>query len=117
MLFLSVRSVSTSIKENFEINGSLSDPKISTELKNLLERYAKMLGSTFENAVDLVTGVSDGLSSYKVCSVCPKLKNLMLNWLYMFLFVLYHVLSYKACFVYTISVINKNGVLSANIHM
>ncbi|XP_023512979.1 N-terminal acetyltransferase B complex auxiliary subunit NAA25-like isoform X1 [Cucurbita pepo subsp. pepo] len=65
MLFLSVRSVSTSIKENFEINGSLSDPKISTELKNLLERYAKMLGSTFENAVDLVTGVSDGLSSYK----------------------------------------------------
>ncbi|KAG6570633.1 N-terminal acetyltransferase B complex auxiliary subunit NAA25, partial [Cucurbita argyrosperma subsp. sororia] len=65
MLYLSVQSVSTSIKENFEINGSLSDPKISTELKNLLERYAKMLGSTFENAVELVTGVSDGLSSYK----------------------------------------------------
>ncbi|XP_023006933.1 N-terminal acetyltransferase B complex auxiliary subunit NAA25-like [Cucurbita maxima] len=65
MLYLSIQSVSTSTKENFEINGSLSDPKISSELKCLLESYAKMLGSTFENAVELVTGVSNGLSSYK----------------------------------------------------
>lgn len=68
MLYLSIQSISTSIKENFEINGSLSDPKISTELKLLLESYAKMLGSTFEDAVELVTAVSNGLSSYKVCS-------------------------------------------------
>lgn len=65
MLYLSIQSISTSIKENFEINGSLSDPKISTELKLLLESYAKMLGSTFEDAVELVTAVSNGLSSYK----------------------------------------------------
>ena len=70
MLYLSIQSVSTSTKENFEINGSLSDPKISSELKCLLESYAKMLGSTFEDAVELVTGVSNGLSSYKVCSFC-----------------------------------------------
>ncbi|CAK9314599.1 unnamed protein product [Citrullus colocynthis] len=65
MLYLSIQSISTSIKENFEINGSLSDPKISTELKLLLESYAKMLGSTFEDAVELVMAVSNGLSSYK----------------------------------------------------
>ncbi|XP_038901393.1 N-terminal acetyltransferase B complex auxiliary subunit NAA25 [Benincasa hispida] len=65
MLYLAIQSVSTSIKENFEINGSQSDPKISTELKFLLESYAKLLGSTFEDAVELVTGVSNGLSSCK----------------------------------------------------
>lgn len=64
MLYLSIQSVSTSIKENFEIS-SLSDPKVSTELKVLLERYAKMLGSTFEDAVELVTRVANGLNSYK----------------------------------------------------
>ncbi|XP_022149780.1 N-terminal acetyltransferase B complex auxiliary subunit NAA25-like isoform X2 [Momordica charantia] len=65
MLYLSIQSVSISIKENFEINGSVSDPKISTELKFLLESYAKMLGSTFEDAVELVMGVSNGRNSYK----------------------------------------------------
>lgn len=71
MLYLSIQSVSTSIKENFEIS-SLSDPKVSTELKVLLERYAKMLGSTFEDAVELVTRVANGLNSYKVCSCLSK---------------------------------------------
>lgn len=71
LLYLSIQSVSTSIKENFEIDGSLSDLKISTELKLLLESYAKMLDSTFEDAVELVTAVSNGLSSYKVCSCLP----------------------------------------------
>lgn len=66
LLYLSIQSVSTSIKENFEI--SQSDLKISTELKLLLESYAKKLDSTFEDAVELVTAVSNGLSSYKVCS-------------------------------------------------
>ncbi|XP_031743056.1 N-terminal acetyltransferase B complex auxiliary subunit NAA25 isoform X2 [Cucumis sativus] len=63
LLYLSIQSVSTSIKENFEI--SQSDLKISTELKLLLESYAKKLDSTFEDAVELVTAVSNGLSSYK----------------------------------------------------
>ncbi|KAH1066699.1 hypothetical protein J1N35_031686 [Gossypium stocksii] len=64
MIYLSIQSASVLYKDNSEINGS--DPKISTELKALLERYAKMLGFPLNDAIDVVVGVSRGLKPYEV---------------------------------------------------
>lgn len=66
MIYLSIQSASASLKDNFEINGSVSDPKISSELKILLERYAKMLGFSLSDATEVVLGVSGGLKSSEV---------------------------------------------------
>lgn len=67
MIYLSIQSASTSFKENLEVNGSISDPKIASELKILLERYAKLLGFSLSDAIDIVLGVSGGLKSSEVC--------------------------------------------------
>ncbi|XP_030963835.1 N-terminal acetyltransferase B complex auxiliary subunit NAA25 isoform X1 [Quercus lobata] len=61
MVYLSIQSASTLLKENIEVNGSVSDPKISSELKFLLERYAKLLGLSLSDAIEVVVGVSSGL--------------------------------------------------------
>ncbi|KAG4198807.1 hypothetical protein ERO13_A05G109100v2 [Gossypium hirsutum] len=66
MIYLSIQSASVLYKDNSEINDSLADPKISTELKALLERYAKMLGFSLNDAIDVVVGVSRGLKSYEL---------------------------------------------------
>ncbi|XP_024023343.1 N-terminal acetyltransferase B complex auxiliary subunit NAA25 [Morus notabilis] len=66
MIYLSIQSASASVKENFEANGSISDPNISSELKVLLERYAKMLGFSFSEAIEVVSSVSGGLKSSEV---------------------------------------------------
>ncbi|KAJ0020446.1 hypothetical protein Pint_32451 [Pistacia integerrima] len=63
MIYLSIQSASASIKDNFEVNDSLSDPKVSPELKYLLECYAKMLGFSLSDAIEVVVGVSNGLKS------------------------------------------------------
>lgn len=63
MIYLSIRSASASVKENIEANGSMCDPKFSSELKSLLEQYAKMLGFSLSDAIDAVTGVSSGVKS------------------------------------------------------
>ncbi|KAJ8751296.1 hypothetical protein K2173_016478 [Erythroxylum novogranatense] len=60
LIYLSIQSASASVKENVEVNGSLSVPKITTELKFLLDRYAKILGSSFGDAVEVVKGISNG---------------------------------------------------------
>lgn len=65
MIYLSIQCASASLKENTEGNGSISDSKISSELKFLLERYAKILGYTFSDAIELVLGVSSGLKSFE----------------------------------------------------
>lgn len=61
MVYLSIQSASTILKENIEVNGSLSDPKISSELKFLLERYAKLLGFSLRDSIEVVLRVSSGL--------------------------------------------------------
>ncbi|KAG8494892.1 hypothetical protein CXB51_012353 [Gossypium anomalum] len=66
MIYLSIQSASVLYKDNSEINDSLADPKISTELKALLDRYAKMLGFSLNDAIDVVVGVSRGLKPYEV---------------------------------------------------
>ncbi|KAE8039358.1 hypothetical protein FH972_011778 [Carpinus fangiana] len=60
MVYLSIQSASALLKENIEVNGSISGPKISSDLKFLLERYAKLLGFSFSDAIEVVVGVSGG---------------------------------------------------------
>ncbi|KAK3015669.1 hypothetical protein RJ639_007506 [Escallonia herrerae] len=66
MIYLSMQCASSSVKENVEANGSLYDPKVSFELKILLERYAKILGFPFQDAAELVFGVLCGQKSSEV---------------------------------------------------
>ncbi|KAK8551031.1 hypothetical protein V6N13_119525 [Hibiscus sabdariffa] len=66
MIYLSIQCASVLYKDSSDTNGSLADPKTSSELKSLLERYAKMLGFSLNDAVDLVKGVSRGLKPYEV---------------------------------------------------
>ncbi|GMI92020.1 TRANSCURVATA 2, NatB auxiliary subunit [Hibiscus trionum] len=66
MIYLSIQSASVLYKDSSDTNGSLADPKTSLELKSLLERYAKMLGFSLNDAVDVVMGVSSGLKPYEV---------------------------------------------------
>ncbi|RXI04113.1 hypothetical protein DVH24_038387 [Malus domestica] len=66
MIYLSIQNASTSLKENLEANGTTSDSKVPSELKSLLERYAKMLGFTLNDAIEVVLGVSSGLKSFEV---------------------------------------------------
>ncbi|KAK2982751.1 hypothetical protein RJ640_025167, partial [Escallonia rubra] len=68
MIYLSMQCASSSVKENVEANGSLYDPKVSFELKMLLECYAKILGFPFQDAVELVFGVLCGQKSSEVLS-------------------------------------------------
>ncbi|XVF20380.1 hypothetical protein REPUB_Repub11eG0193600 [Reevesia pubescens] len=65
MIYLSIQRASVLHKDNSEINGSLADPKMSSEPKTLLERYAKMLGFSLNDAIDVIVGVSRGLKSYE----------------------------------------------------
>ncbi|XP_048226792.1 N-terminal acetyltransferase B complex auxiliary subunit NAA25 isoform X2 [Ricinus communis] len=66
MIYLSIQSASVSFRENSEVeaNGSIPEPKISSELRFLLEVYAKMLGSSLTDAIEVVIGVSNGLKSF-----------------------------------------------------
>ncbi|KAM7496400.1 hypothetical protein LguiA_020814 [Lonicera macranthoides] len=69
LIYLSVQCAASSVKENIEANGSsASDNKVSIEMKILLERYTKILGFPFQDAVELVFGVSSGQKSFEVFS-------------------------------------------------
>ncbi|CAI9776493.1 unnamed protein product [Fraxinus pennsylvanica] len=60
MIYLSIHSASVSVKENVEANRSFVNPSFSLELNILLERSAKILEFPFEDAVEIVLGVSSG---------------------------------------------------------
>lgn len=64
MIYLSIKCASSSIKGNSSVNGFES--KDLLELKSLLELYAKNLGFSFLDAVELVISVSDGQKSFEV---------------------------------------------------
>lgn len=55
---MSTNCASYSVKEHTEVNGSVSDSRLSLELKVFLERYANLLGFPFEDAIELVLEVS-----------------------------------------------------------
>lgn len=86
MIYLSIQSASTSLKENLEVNGSICDPKITSELKILLERYAKLLGFSLSDAIDIVLGVSGGTESSEVCLFVTNLTLLI-----------FHVINWQIC--------------------
>ncbi|KAJ0266795.1 N-terminal acetyltransferase B complex auxiliary subunit NAA25 [Hirschfeldia incana] len=60
MVYLSIQCSATALKESIEANGSGGDIKTCGELKSLLEEYAKMLGSSFSDAVGMITEISQG---------------------------------------------------------
>lgn len=68
MLYLSIHSASGSIKANIESNGSTANPKLSLELKILLERYAKILDYPFQDAVELLSRFPSGHKSIEASS-------------------------------------------------
>ncbi|KAK4492109.1 hypothetical protein RD792_002906 [Penstemon davidsonii] len=69
MIYLSINSASGSVKQNIEANGSAVDPKISVELKTLLERYTKILEYPFQDAVQLLIGISRGEKCFEAPSL------------------------------------------------
>ncbi|XP_024982120.1 N-terminal acetyltransferase B complex auxiliary subunit NAA25 isoform X3 [Cynara cardunculus var. scolymus] len=66
LIYLSIQCASSSVKGNFNVNGF--DSKVSSELKSLLECYANFLGLCFQDAAELVIGVSCGQKSFEVFS-------------------------------------------------
>ncbi|KAF5744470.1 phagocyte signaling-impaired protein [Tripterygium wilfordii] len=56
MVYLSIQSASAPLKDDMEVNGSVSEPKIYSELKFLLEQYAKLLGFSLSDAIEVVMG-------------------------------------------------------------
>lgn len=72
MIYLSIYSASASVKENIEANGSAIDPTLPLELKILLERYARIMKFPFQDAVELVFGVSSGQKPLEVRSFSSK---------------------------------------------
>ncbi|GMP48986.1 hypothetical protein CsSME_00016140 [Camellia sinensis var. sinensis] len=68
MIYLSIQCASSSLKENMATNGSMFDPKVSLELKILLERYAKLLGFPFQDAIEVLSAISSGRNSSEALS-------------------------------------------------
>ncbi|KAK4731442.1 hypothetical protein R3W88_024430 [Solanum pinnatisectum] len=68
LVFLSIQCASSSVKGNVEANGSVFDPKLSSELRLLLERYANILGFSFQDAVGLAFDISSGLEDAEAWS-------------------------------------------------
>ncbi|XAR60788.1 hypothetical protein NMG60_11034292 [Bertholletia excelsa] len=60
MIYLSIQCASSSLKDHGESNGSVIDPKFSSELKILLERYARFLGFPFQDALEVLSAISRG---------------------------------------------------------
>ncbi|KAK7289895.1 hypothetical protein RIF29_03918 [Crotalaria pallida] len=67
MIYLSIQSASSSIKEHVEVNG-LVTTDISSEMKSLLERYAQFLGYSLSEAIEVVMGLSSSARSSAVSS-------------------------------------------------
>lgn len=71
MISLSIQCSSTALKESVETNGSGGDLKTCEELKFLLEEYAKLLGCSLSDAVDMITEISQGARSSEVSFSTP----------------------------------------------
>lgn len=69
MIYLSIQSASVSFKDGVEVNGSGSNPNVSSEMKLLLEHYAKILGYHLSDALGVLGEVCRGLKSTEVFGV------------------------------------------------
>ncbi|XP_020581791.1 N-terminal acetyltransferase B complex auxiliary subunit NAA25 [Phalaenopsis equestris] len=65
LIYLSIHSTSTSLKETFESNAPGEDAKSNEEFKFLLEKYASSVGLSFDDAVKLIYEISNGQRSLK----------------------------------------------------
>lgn len=83
MIYLSIQCASSAVKESVEANGVVFDPKLSSEMRLLLDRYANILGFSFQDAVGLAFDISSGLkdsgvnSSLFVLWMLPKLYSIL----------------------------------------
>lgn len=66
LVYLSTQTASSSLKEAISANGSTPDTNNSQELKHLLERYAKNIGFSFEDAKNFILDIAKGQRSSKV---------------------------------------------------
>ncbi|KAG1339015.1 Laccase [Cocos nucifera] len=62
LVYLSIRSSSSSLKENLETNVSTV---VIIEMKCLLERYASNIGLPFDDAIDVILGIAKGQKSFE----------------------------------------------------
>ena len=60
LVALSIQTASSSLKENVKANGSIHDNSNSSELKHLLEQYARNLGNSFDDAIKIIVGILEG---------------------------------------------------------
>ncbi|KAI0519826.1 hypothetical protein KFK09_007287 [Dendrobium nobile] len=65
LIYLSIQSATTSLKETVEPNASEKDANSNEELRFLLEKYARSLGLSFDDAVKLIFEISKGQRSFK----------------------------------------------------
>lgn len=67
IVYLSMQAASPTPKENKEtINGGASSATIADELGSLLERYARSIGFSFNDAIDAILSITTGENSFKV---------------------------------------------------
>ena len=66
MVYLSIQCSATALKESLETKGSGGDLKTCEELKSLLEEYTKTLGSSFSDAVEMITEISQDARTFEV---------------------------------------------------
>ncbi|KAF8018754.1 hypothetical protein BT93_H3607 [Corymbia citriodora subsp. variegata] len=69
MIYLSIQSASLSFKDGVEVNGSVSNPIVSSEMKILLEHFAKILGYHLSDALGVLGEVCRDLKSTEVFGV------------------------------------------------
>ncbi|ONK62700.1 uncharacterized protein A4U43_C07F7050 [Asparagus officinalis] len=65
LVYLSMQTASSSMKEIIGPNGSAADASISQELEHLLEKYAKNIGHRFEDAKTSILETAKGQKSSK----------------------------------------------------
>lgn len=100
LVFLSIQCASSSVKGNVEANGSVFDPKLSSELRLLLERYANILGLSFQDAVGMAFDISSGLKDAEVNSFVSYSEKLRMFPKLLFFCLLKYFLFFVSCFNY-----------------
>ena len=66
LVYLSIQTASSSVKGIIDANGSTYDTSSSRELKHLLERYARNIGFSFDDAKNFILEIVKGQKSSKV---------------------------------------------------
>lgn len=65
LVYLSMHGCTTFLRES-ESNGASSDVTVAGEMKTLLEKYARTIGYSLDDALSIVLGMSSGKKAVKV---------------------------------------------------